>query len=45
MHKGRRAKDGCTDIALVRLLDVFRGSPYQCKLRLGGVFTVGHLAG
>ena len=44
-HKGRRAKDGCIDIALVRLLDMCRSHLYQSKLRLGDVFTVGHLAG
>ena len=44
-HNGRRVKDACIDIALVRFLGVWRSSSHQSKYRLGDVYTVGHLTG
>ena len=44
-HKGRRAKAGCLDIALVRFLGGWGSSLHQSRPRLGDVYTAGHLAG
>ena len=42
-RKGRRAKGGCIDIALVRLLSVWRNCPYWSNPRMSDVYRVAYL--